>query len=153
MLIPQAVLLIRVRLQDGKPKTAAPNAQAPVRLTAQLPPSLSPLVRPVHNITPSPKMPGQAVDTSSSSSTSSSPLNSPQTAPSGADSPQKEVFNLPPPAYPQQSLAFGSSFPVRIPVVAPKPLPMAAASASHQHHGSFYRVEASRHFGSAESRA
>lgn len=120
------------RLQDGKPKAAAPNINAPVRLTAQLPPSLSPHVRPVHNITPSPRMPGQAVDTSSSSSRSSSPFNSPRTVPSATDSPQKETFNLPPPAYPQQSLAFSSSMAVRIPVVAPKPVPVLGSSSSHQ---------------------
>lgn len=88
---------------------------APVRLTAQLPASLSPMIRPAYTITPSPKFGGRPRGTStSSSSLSESPIHSPHTNPSGSDSPQKEVFNLPPPAYPTP-LGYIGSVPVKIP--------------------------------------
>lgn len=85
---------------------------APVRLTAQLPPSLSPAVRPTYTITPSPILGRRRGASTSSSSLSESPIQSPHTNPSGGDSPQKEAFNLPPPAYP---LGYVGSVPMKIP--------------------------------------
>jgi hypothetical protein len=111
------------RLQDkGTPSPALKAGVAPVRLTSQLPHTLSPLFRPTPQIAPSPKMPGVSGDTSSASSITSSPLHSPRTNPSGSDSPQKEAFNLPPPAFPAPaSLVFPGSMPVKIPALATRP--------------------------------
>ncbi|BEI85310.1 hypothetical protein CcaverHIS002_0507110 [Cutaneotrichosporon cavernicola] len=88
------------------------NDLAPVRLTAQLPASLSPAVRPTYTITPSPILGRRRGASTSSSSVSDSPIQSPHTNPSAGDSPQKEVFNLPPPAYP---MGFVGSVPMKIP--------------------------------------
>jgi hypothetical protein len=102
------------RAQDkgsASPHTKS-NELAPVRLTAQLPASLSPAVRPTHTITPSPILGRRRGTSTSSSSLSESPIQSPHTNPSGGDSPQKEAFNLPPPAYP---LGFVGSVPMKIP--------------------------------------
>ncbi|CAK9781229.1 hypothetical protein CC85DRAFT_11457 [Cutaneotrichosporon oleaginosum] len=101
------------RLQDkgsASPNTKS-NGLAPVRLTAQLPASLSPAVRPTHTITPSPIFGRPRGTSTSSSSLSESPIQSPHTLPSGGDSPQKEAFNLPPPAYP----GYVGSVPMKIP--------------------------------------
>lgn len=112
--------------------TASPAVKAagvaPVRLTTQLPATLSPHHRP-HQIGPSPRMPAhvpsRGTGSSSSSSIASSPLQSPRTNPgSGADSPQKEPLDLPPPAFPShQSLAFPGSVPVKIPRLSAKHTP------------------------------
>lgn len=86
----------------------------PVHLTAQLPVSLSPLSRPTHTIAPSPVFGARRRgNSSSSSSLSDSPIQSPSTNASATDSPQKESFNLPPPAYPA-AFSIGS-VPVKIP--------------------------------------
>lgn len=100
--------------------TASPSTKAangPVRLTAQLPVSLSPMVRPVHHIAPSPAFgPRRRGNSSSSSSVSDSPIQSPHTNPSASDSPQKESFNLPPPAYPNGMYGINiGSVPAKIP--------------------------------------
>lgn len=107
------------RMQDKGTQVEPIKSFAPIRFTARMPDSLSPLVRPVHHISPSPKMPPQT-DTSSASSSSSSPLHSPRTNPSASDSPQRELFDLPPPAFPSQSLAFPGSIPVKIPALLPR---------------------------------
>ncbi|GMK55360.1 hypothetical protein CspeluHIS016_0204160 [Cutaneotrichosporon spelunceum] len=90
--------------------TTKSNELAPVRLTAQLPASLSPAIRPTYVITPSPIFGRRRAASTSSSSVSDSPIQSPHTNPSSGDSPQKELFNLPPPAFP-----LGSSGPMKIP--------------------------------------
>ena len=101
--------------------TASPATKAagvpPVRLTTQLPATLSPHVRP-HQLGPSPRMPAHVYprgpDSSSSSSIASSPIQSPRTNPgSGIDSPQKEPLDLPPPAFPSHGVL--GSIPVKIP--------------------------------------
>ena len=109
------------RLRDKGTPSPAMRPSGPVKLTAPIPDSLSPLARPspysrAHGISPLPPR-----STSSGSSDSSSPLQSPSTNPSGLDSPypRKESFNLPPPAYAlPQSLGFSGSVPVKIPPLA-----------------------------------
>lgn len=88
---------------------------AGVRLTAQLPVNLSPMLRPTHHhISPSPRLQASHPDSSSSSSITSSPIQSPRTNPS--DSPRKESFDLPPLAYKEGPVfAFPGSMPVKIP--------------------------------------
>jgi hypothetical protein len=124
---------------------------APVRLTTQLPATLSPHHRP-HQIGPSPRMPAhvpsRGTGSSSSSSIASSPLQSPRTNPgSGADSPQKEPLDLPPPAFPSHhSLAFpgSGSVPVKIPRLSakhtPSTTPVAAAQTPGSQSGSLYPI-------------
>jgi hypothetical protein len=106
------------RIQDKGTTSPATKAAGvpPVRLTTQLPATLSPHVRP--HLGPSPRMPAHVFprgpDSSSSSSIASSPIQSPRTNPgSGNDSPQKEPLDLPPPAFPSHH-GLGS-IPVKIP--------------------------------------
>jgi len=118
------------RIQDKGTRSHANAAGlGPVRITSHFPLHLSPLSRPTMPIGPSPKMPAHLPsrhlngDSSSSSSIASSPIQSPRTNPSASDSPTKEVFNLPPPAYPpHQTLPFPGSVPVKIPAPVPRPL-------------------------------
>lgn len=87
------------------------------------------MVRPVHHIAPSPLFGRRRGNSSSSSSLSESPIHSPQTNPSTTgDSPQKEAFNLPPPAYPTTSYGFIGSVPVKIPSALASRVPSASAS-------------------------
>ncbi|KAK4683672.1 hypothetical protein P7C73_g6562, partial [Tremellales sp. Uapishka_1] len=135
------------RLQDRGTThlSPQPSKQNGLHLTATLPASLSPLIRPTYQVTPSPRMPAHLpADSSSSSSTTSSPLQSPRTNPSAADSPLKEAFHLPPPAYPpHQSLAFGS-VPVKIPVLLPRPAPSTVIHGeTPASHGTIYQTGAS----------
>lgn len=132
------------RLQDKGFISPAPKpAMAPVHLTARLPVSLSPRHRPTAQIGPSPKMPPHVPVThgpnsSSSSSITSSPIHSPRTNPSGSgsDSPQKDPFDLPPPAFPQQaSLNFPGSMPVKIPNLV-KASPAVGPTQTPASHGS-----------------
>ena len=122
------------RLQDKG--TASPATKAagvpPVRLTTQLPATLSPHVRP-HQIGPSPRMPAHVFprgpDSSSSSSIASSPIQSPRTNPgSGNDSPQKEPLDLPPPAFPSHQVL--GSIPVKIPRLSAKHTPSTTPAAT-----------------------
>ncbi|EIW66563.1 hypothetical protein M231_02252 [Tremella mesenterica] len=113
----------KCRLDDlkGTPSPAR-NGQAPIRLTAQLPLSLSPLIRPTHQISPKILARKPRSARSDSSGSDSSLGHSPNTIPSGPGSPHKDILNLPPPAYPiQQSLTFAGSMPVKIPALLPKP--------------------------------
>lgn len=104
-----------------------------VHITSQLPPALSPHVRPTNTTSLSPKSSGQpwptSIGTSSgSSSANSSPLHSPQTNHADFDSPQKGFFNLPPPAYPvTQFGAPPSAVPVKIPALLPRASPIFGA--------------------------
>lgn len=110
---------------NGTPSPAIKPAHG-VHLTAQLPSSLSPRVRPVHQIAPSPIFsPRRRGGSSSSSSISESPIQSPATNPVEGGSPNKELFNLPPPAYPTQG-PFGSlsTMPVKIPSSSRTPVMM-----------------------------
>ncbi|WVF65769.1 hypothetical protein IAT40_000503 [Kwoniella sp. CBS 6097] len=116
------------RLRDqGTPSPAVPAAKmGPVKITSQLPASLSPLVRPAQHPGRSPRVFAQNRASSSissgSSSVSSSPLQSPQTNPSEVDSPKKDTFDLPPPAYPFKSLGgIPTSVPMKIPALLPRP--------------------------------
>ena len=118
------------RLQDKGTSSPAlvPKNGVTTRLTTQIPVSLSPLLRPTHHqiMGPSPRMPPSNVDSSSASSVSSSPIQSPKTNPSGSDSPRKDAFNLPPPAYPSHQaqipsyLGYAGSVPVKIPALVPR---------------------------------
>lgn len=115
---------------------------APVRLTSQLPATLSPMHRAANQIGPSPKMPphipSRGAGSSSSSSNTSSPIHSPHTNPgSGNDSPQKDAINLPPPAFPSQhtTFTFPGSVPVKIPKLAPKQTNSPALAAHAGSHG------------------
>ncbi|KAK1927533.1 hypothetical protein DB88DRAFT_36090 [Papiliotrema laurentii] len=115
------------RVQDkGTPSPAVKPATSTVKLTSQLPASLSPMLRPAHyQIATSPRLPPSHGDSSSSSSITSSPIQSPRTNPSATDSPRKESFHLPPLAYPKDttmpsSFAFAGSMPVKIPNLAPR---------------------------------
>lgn len=118
---------------SDSPATRA-DGDAPVRITAQLPASLSPMVRPVHHIQASPFFPGRrrtGTTSSSSSSLSDDPIQSPQTNPSGSDSPPREGFNLPPPAYPMNNNAFlAGSVPVKIPYSLASRVPSNPATGS-----------------------
>lgn len=104
-----------------------------VHITSQLPPALSPHVRPTNTISLSPRNSGQPRATSNgtssgSSSVNSSPLHSPQTNPSDLDSPQKGLFDLPPPAYPvTQFGAPPSAVPMKIPPLLPRASPIFGA--------------------------
>lgn len=123
------------RLQDKGGSPALKPENAPVKLSSQLPMALSPLVRPTHHISPSPRMPAHGhTDSSSSSSITSSPIESPFTGPLPG-SPRKGSFNLPPLAYPAQTMS--SSIPVKIPMLPRAPIPLAAESSSHHspYHG------------------
>ncbi|OCF44977.1 hypothetical protein I317_01259 [Kwoniella heveanensis CBS 569] len=123
------------RLRDqGTPSPAVPAAKmGPVKITSQLPASLSPLVRPAHHPGRSPRVFAQNRASSSissgSSSVSSSPLQSPQTNPSEADSPKKDTFDLPPPAYPFKVGGIPTSVPMKIPALIPR------AAVAQQPHG------------------
>ena len=112
----------------GTPSPATYPVQGPVHLTAQLPIRLSPRIRPTVSAGPSPRMPAHvpsqhlAGDSSSSSSITSSPIQSPRTNPSASDSPKKEVFNLPSPAFSSHQIyAFPGSVPVKIPALITRP--------------------------------
>ena len=117
------------RMQDkGTPSPAVYPVQAPLHLTAQLPIRLSPRIRPTYSVGPSPRMPphvpsyNHAGDSSSSSSITSSPFQSPRTNPSASDSPKKEAFDLPPPAFTSNQIyAFPGSVPVKIPALITRP--------------------------------
>ncbi|WVR03868.1 hypothetical protein IAU60_000866 [Kwoniella sp. DSM 27419] len=125
------------RLRDQGTASPAVNAHVGnVKITSQLPISLSPSVRPTH-LPRSPRVVGRTRGSSSvssdSSSVSSSPLESPQTNPSEADSPKKETFDLPPPAYPFKHLA---GAPASVPLKIPALLPRAAVQPTGQTPGS-----------------
>lgn len=117
---------------DSPALRATGDAAAPVRLTAQLPVSLSPMVRPVHNMYPSPVFPGRRRGTTSSSSSSLSDdrIQSPQTNPSSTDSPPKEAFDLPPPAYPMPANYLAGSVPVKIPAALASRVPSTPGTGS-----------------------
>ncbi|ORY24368.1 hypothetical protein BCR39DRAFT_323021 [Naematelia encephala] len=127
------------RMQDKGTPSPAIRA-AGVRLTSQIPAHLSPLIRPLPHITPSPRMPAHLpAGSSASSSANSSPIQSPRTNPSADVSPQKEAFNLPPPAFPShqvQIMAFPGSVPVKIPALVPRASPATQASPAPESHGS-----------------
>ncbi|EJT52336.1 hypothetical protein A1Q2_05998 [Trichosporon asahii var. asahii CBS 8904] len=109
---------------NGTPSPAIKPAHG-IHLTAQLPSSLSPRVRPVHQIAPSPIFsPRRRGGSSSSSSISESPIQSPATNPVDGGSPNKECFNLPPPAYPTQVFGSLSTMPVKIPSSSRTPVMM-----------------------------
>ena len=134
-------------MQDkGTPSPAIKPGNTPLRLTSQLPVSLSPMMRPLHHqIAPSPRLYPSHADSSSGSSMTSSPVQSPQTNPSGADSPQKDAFDLPPLAYPgngplPQSLAFPGSMPVKIPNLLSRASPQVHAAHIPATHGTAYPV-------------
>ncbi|WVW80134.1 hypothetical protein I302_102109 [Kwoniella bestiolae CBS 10118] len=121
------------RLRDqGTPSPAVRAAHGPVKITSQLPAALSPLVRPTQHPGRSPRVLAQNRGSSSissgSSSVSSSPLQSPQTNPSEVDSPKRDNFDLPPPAYPTKQFGAPASVPMKIPALASRPSPLVAPS-------------------------
>ncbi|WVQ64900.1 uncharacterized protein L199_003069 [Kwoniella botswanensis] len=122
------------RLRDqGTPSPAVRANHGPVKITSQLPVSLSPLVRPTQHPgrspRPLPQNRGSSSVSSGSSSVSSSPLQSPQTNPSEVDSPKRDTFDLPPPAYPTKQFgAAPASVPMKIPALAARASPLVAPS-------------------------
>ncbi|WWC68641.1 uncharacterized protein I206_102572 [Kwoniella pini CBS 10737] len=129
------------RLRDqGTPSPAIRANRGPVKITSQLPAALSPQVRATQNIGRSPRVQPQnrgSSSISSGSSVSSSPLQSPQTNPSEADSPKRDNFDLPPPAYPTK--CFGilpASVPMKIPALTARASPLVAPSQTPGSHGS-----------------
>ncbi|WWC87860.1 uncharacterized protein L201_002757 [Kwoniella dendrophila CBS 6074] len=122
------------RLRDqGTPSPAVHANHGGVKITSQLPAALSPLVRPTYHIGRSPRVSaqnrGSSSTSSGSSSVSSSPLQSPQTNPSEVDSPKRDTFDLPPPAYPTKQFgSIASSVPMKIPAYHPRASPLVAPS-------------------------
>nr|XP_031862943.1 uncharacterized protein CI109_001418 [Kwoniella shandongensis]KAA5530015.1 hypothetical protein CI109_001418 [Kwoniella shandongensis] len=126
---------------QGTLANTVPANFGPVKITSQLPPSLSPHIRPANTIGLSPRTLPQNRATSNggsstSSSVSSSPLQSPRTSASEVDSPKKDTFNLPPPAYPSKQLAsISHSIPMKIPVLVPRTGPTFSSSQTPGSHG------------------
>ncbi|WVO13289.1 hypothetical protein L204_100902 [Cryptococcus depauperatus] len=130
------------RLKDQGALASHAVPERPV-ITSQVPPALSPYVRPANGVGLSPRSSGQPRPTShssssASSSAASSPLQSPRTNFSEADSPQKHIFNLPPPAYPTKmfSAQTPSSLPMKIPNFLPKASPLLQATGTLGSQGS-----------------
>ena len=122
------------QLKDTKGSHSPIPKNVPVHLTSQLPPSLSPMIRPAQ-FAPSPRLGPQHNDYSSNSSITSSPLQSPEPIPQGGDSPQKDPLDLPPPAFPhghKEHHQFFGSVPVKIPTLVPRPAPPAVAAVGSQ---------------------
>ncbi|TYJ59221.1 hypothetical protein B9479_000210 [Cryptococcus floricola] len=116
---------------QGMMSRAAPESGG-VHITSQIPPALSPHMRPHHpsGLSPRSTKPRTTSNSTSSGSSSavSSPLQSPRTNPIELDSPQKGLFNLPPPAYPsKQSFGVTSSVPMKIPSLASRTSPVFSA--------------------------
>jgi hypothetical protein len=107
-------------MRDKGVASPQPTAQpGSTKLTSQLPPSLSPLVRPFHHISPSPR--NRHADSSSASSSTSSPVESPHSNPIHMNSPRKGSFNLPPPAHPLIHHVSSPVTGVPIPLIARHP--------------------------------
>ncbi|WVQ74586.1 hypothetical protein IAR50_004187 [Cryptococcus sp. DSM 104548] len=116
---------------QGIMSRAAPG-HGHVHITSQIPPALSPHMRPHHpsGLSPRSTKPRTTSNSTSSGSSSavSSPLQSPRTNPIEMDSPQKGLFNLPPSAYPhKQSFGVTSSVPIKIPSLASRTSPVFSA--------------------------
>nr|XP_018264706.1 uncharacterized protein I303_02883 [Kwoniella dejecticola CBS 10117]OBR86864.1 hypothetical protein I303_02883 [Kwoniella dejecticola CBS 10117] len=130
------------RLRDqGTGSPAVRANHGPVKITSQLPAALSPQVRATQNIGRSPRVRptnrGSSSISSGSSSVSSSPLQSPQTNPSEVDSPKRDNFDLPPPAYPTKQFgALPASVPLKIPALTARASPLVAPSQTPGSHGS-----------------